>query len=123
MPSLDIVSCIAGLCTPDFYGTKTHIITSALGYLFASSTQRSLEVGVSWFIDACQFGSIQVPVLKSPAASYAWNDYDSKLEEDAKGNIVDAGDRQEMQEKLFSLCFGPNGYATIIRQRQDPTYL
>ncbi|CAI5729295.1 unnamed protein product [Peronospora destructor] len=107
LSSLDIVCCIARLCTLDSYGTRTHLITSVLGYLFTASTRHSLEVGVSWFIDACQFGSVQVPVLKPLASSHDWNE----LEE----NIADADERQKMQEKMFSLCFGPHGWSKHLQ--------
>ncbi|RMX70298.1 hypothetical protein DD238_000012 [Peronospora effusa] len=115
LSSLDIVSCIARLCTLDSNGTRTHLITSALGYLFTASTRHSFEVGVSWFIDACQFGSVQAPVLKPLASPHDWNDYVSQLEEDVQKIIADADERQEMQEKLFSLCFGPNGWSKHLQ--------
>ncbi|CAH0493130.1 unnamed protein product [Peronospora farinosa] len=115
LSSLDIVSCIARLCTLDSNGTRTHLITSALGYLFTASTRHSFEVGVSWFINACQFGSVQAPVLKPLASPHDWNDYVSQLEEDVQKIIADADERQEMQEKLFSLCFGPNGWSKHLQ--------
>lgn len=109
------MSCIARLCTLDSYGTRIHLISSALGYLLTASTRHSLEVGVSWFFDACQFGSIQVPVLHPVASPYDLNDYSSQLGEDVKFFFADANERQETQERMFSLCFGPNGYVIILR--------
>ncbi|CAH0477116.1 unnamed protein product [Peronospora belbahrii] len=116
LPSLDMVSYIAGLCTLDTYGAGTHIITSVLGYLFTASPQCSVEVGVSWLIDAYQFGTLRVPVLESLASSHNSNDYARKLRDDVKQNIAGGGDeRQKIQEKVFSLCFGPNGWAKLVQ--------
>lgn len=112
------MSCIAGLCTAGIFDAEKHIITTTLGYFFASTTRYYLEIMVSWFIDACQFGSVRVHSIsdKLPASPREWDGYVTQLEGGIKGNIADDDERKETQEKLFSFCFGPNGYVIILLQ-------
>ena len=104
------MSCVAELCGLNFRGAKSHVVTSALGYLLVASTRYSLEVMVSWFIDACQFGSTQVRSISEEiqASPHKLND-GMQLKENT------GDEAQEVRNKLLSLCFGPNGYATVVR--------
>ena len=54
--------------------------------------------------------------MKPVASPHDWNDYVAQLGKDENNIIADADEKQKMQEKLFSLCFGPNGYVAIIHQ-------
>ncbi|KAE8996399.1 hypothetical protein PR001_g19870 [Phytophthora rubi] len=114
LPSLDSVACIAGLCAKGMLQAENDTVTSALGHLFSTSTQRSLEVMVTWFVDACQFGSPQVRFV-SKRTPHDWNDYAAGQIGNIKEEAGDDEGRKEQQEQLFSLCFGPNGWSKHVR--------
>uniref|UniRef100_A0AAV1V2S7 Uncharacterized protein n=1 Tax=Peronospora matthiolae TaxID=2874970 RepID=A0AAV1V2S7_9STRA len=110
LPSLDVVACVAELCGPNLCGAKSHLVTSTLGYLFAASSRDSIEAMVSWFIDACQFGSTQVHSVSDtiPLSPHDWNSSVMQPNESV------GDETQEMRNELFSLCFGPNGWTKHV---------
>ncbi|KAF1777198.1 hypothetical protein GQ600_27717 [Phytophthora cactorum] len=112
LPSLDALSCIAGLTATGIHETGNQVVSSALGYLFSTSTPCSREVMVSWFIAACQFGGIQAHLISSkvPASPREWSDYSRQLGGNVKERIAAGGKRKELQERLISFCFSPTGY-------------
>ncbi|ETK88464.1 hypothetical protein L915_07274 [Phytophthora nicotianae] len=116
LPSLDALSCVAGLTTTAMHKAGSQVISLALGYLFSTATRKSLEVMVSWYIDACQFGSIQSHFISSKmlTAPRDWSDYVAQLGASAKENAA-IDERKELQERLFSLCFSPTGWSNYLR--------
>ncbi|CAI5739297.1 unnamed protein product [Hyaloperonospora brassicae] len=110
LSSLDVVSCVAELCGLNFRGAKSHVVTSVLGYLLLASTRYSLEVMVSWFIDACQFGNTRVRSISEEiqASPHKLNDV-MQLKENT------GDETQEVRNELLSLCFGPNGWAKHVQ--------
>lgn len=111
LPSLDAVYCIAALTAIGMYGAENHAISSALKYLLQVSTRSSFEAIVTWFIDACQYGSISVhsPYREAPASPHDWSDFAVKLGESNH-------DKQEkVQGKLVSFCFGSTGWIRHVK--------
>ncbi|KAG2766751.1 hypothetical protein Pcac1_g21848 [Phytophthora cactorum] len=117
LPSLDALSCIAGLTATGIHETGNQVVSSALGYLFSTSTPCSREVMVSWFIAACQFGGIQAHLISSkvPASPREWSDYSRQLGGNVKERIAAGGKRKELQERLISFCFSPTGWSNYVR--------
>ncbi|KAF4135780.1 hypothetical protein GN958_ATG15004 [Phytophthora infestans] len=116
LPSLDALSCMVGLTSTGIQEARNQIIPSALGYLISTLSRYSLEAVVSWFIDACQFGNIQVHLIsnKMPICPRAWYDNASQLSETQYGSDAGGDKRKEIQERLFSFCFGPTGWTNYV---------
>ncbi|KAH7479470.1 uncharacterized protein KRP23_6261 [Phytophthora ramorum] len=87
LPSLDPMSCIAGLCAAGVHDTENLIVTSS--------------------------GGLQTSKVSSeaPGSPRYWNEYDFLL----KGNTKDNNGLEELQEKLLLLCFGPNGWNKYVQ--------
>ncbi|KAL4124940.1 hypothetical protein PRIC2_008533 [Phytophthora ramorum] len=87
LPSLDPMSCIAGLCAAGVHDTENLIVASS--------------------------GGLQTSKVSSeaPGSPRYWNEYDLLL----KGNTKDNNGLEELQEKLLLLCFGPNGWNKYVQ--------
>ncbi|KAL3666540.1 hypothetical protein V7S43_008171 [Phytophthora oleae] len=117
LPSLDAVSCITELATAGIDAPENYVLTSALGLLFVTSSRNSLEMMASWFIDAIQFGSVQVHSIsnKIPKSPREWSDYSIQLATSSSETIALGDKRKELQEKMLAFCFGPVGWSKHIQ--------
>ncbi|KAG6609266.1 uncharacterized protein IUM83_00888 [Phytophthora cinnamomi] len=125
LPSLDDAFCIAGLCAGGVRQTDNYSITSALGYLFNTSTQYSREVMTTWFVDACRFGSpvVRLTSEKGPLSPHDLHNYTAGLRGNSKKVTPDDEGRKEKNERLLSLCFGPNGWNKSVRSTNARSHI